>query len=282
MAAHTAGKSRRRYGIRWSSLLRPRSNRDLRRFCRLVGRMTSAVTSWAANAYLPRRWLTGLPASSRLFSRSYHNNERRWKGGIYSENKIIGWGSLVSSPRELATAGPFEPSGPELPIEFLRVSGDGRLTLVIDERYGSICSTYSADSSFASLPDAMENLRRREGMRSLKAVGFVNGEQNAESPTARRRHLKTLRVVREWLKSSGGDAVIWTALESNFETCTKRQFSTDTAIWYLESLEPEDLNRALDYIRSAPQEVRTPLRGKAAQKWPKAVSQSDCRSDCAV
>jgi hypothetical protein len=109
-------------------------------------------------------------------------------------------------------------------------------------------------------------------MRSLKKVGFVKREENAEGTTARQRHLQTLGVIREWLKSSGGDAVIWTALESNFEACTKKQFSTDTAIRYLEGLSSEDLNKALNYIRNAPPEIRTPLREKVDKKWPKAVS----------
>ena len=55
---------------------------------------------------------------------------------------VLAWGSLVPEPRDLKAE--FEPNGPLLPIEFCRVSDDGRLTLVIDETFGAVCTTYSA------------------------------------------------------------------------------------------------------------------------------------------
>ena len=45
---------------------------------------------------------------------------------------VLAWGSLVWDPRELKTAVKFTPDGPLLPIEFCRISADGRLTLAID------------------------------------------------------------------------------------------------------------------------------------------------------
>ena len=50
---------------------------------------------------------------------------------------IIAWGSLVWDPRTLQIKGDWVASGPELDIEFSRVSKDGRLTLVIDPVNGS-------------------------------------------------------------------------------------------------------------------------------------------------
>jgi hypothetical protein len=49
---------------------------------------------------------------------------------------ILGWGSLIWEPRELETIGGWQMGGPVLPIEFSRVSNDGRLTLVVDEKNG--------------------------------------------------------------------------------------------------------------------------------------------------
>jgi hypothetical protein len=49
---------------------------------------------------------------------------------------VIAWGSLVWNRGQLAVTTEFQPNGPLLPIEFSRVSGDGRLTLVIDEVWG--------------------------------------------------------------------------------------------------------------------------------------------------
>lgn len=44
---------------------------------------------------------------------------------------IPGWGSLIWNPGNLAMTGEWQPDGPMLPVEFARVSTDGRLTLVI-------------------------------------------------------------------------------------------------------------------------------------------------------
>ena len=41
---------------------------------------------------------------------------------------VLGWGSLIWDPRELKIAAKFAPNGPLLPIEFCRVSKDGRFT----------------------------------------------------------------------------------------------------------------------------------------------------------
>jgi hypothetical protein len=49
---------------------------------------------------------------------------------------ILGWGSLIWKPNGLPMSGDWKRGGPVLPIEFSRVSSDGRLTLVIDEQYG--------------------------------------------------------------------------------------------------------------------------------------------------
>ncbi len=46
---------------------------------------------------------------------------------------IIGWGSLIWDPRGLPIKCKWHKNGPELPIEFSRISQDGRLTLVIDK-----------------------------------------------------------------------------------------------------------------------------------------------------
>jgi hypothetical protein len=67
---------------------------------------------------------------------------------------ILGWGSLISKPEGDATigqkplriTGKFVPGGPSLPIEFSRISKDGRLTLVIDPIHGTPCDTFYAVS----------------------------------------------------------------------------------------------------------------------------------------
>lgn len=186
---------------------------------------------------------------------------------------VLAWGSLVWDPRELHAAAPFAPNGPLLPIEFCRVSGDGRLTLVIDEAFGIVCKTYSAPSAIQSLDEAVENLRGRERMSSAEEVGFVESSSGKQSDVAMRRHPEAIATIAAWSTANGFDAAIWTALESNFGEHGKggEPFSVTAAIRYLAKLEERDaaqFARALDYIRKAPPEIETPVRDEVAKRWP--------------
>jgi hypothetical protein len=185
---------------------------------------------------------------------------------------VIAWGSLVWDPRELKTGAAFAPNGPLLPIEFCRISADGRLTLVIDKAVGDLCRTYSAASVFTSLDTAIENLRERE-TRHAEDIGFAEPASGRQSEIAMERHPEAVASIVAWMAANGYDAAIWTALGSNFDEWDKagEPFSVTAAIGYLETLKGEDpaaFVRALDYIRKAPSEVETPVRDEVAKRWP--------------
>jgi hypothetical protein len=186
---------------------------------------------------------------------------------------VLAWGSLVWDPRDLRIAGKFMANGPLMPIEFCRVSDDGRLTLAIDETFGALCKTYSAPSSLESLDAARDNLCQREGMADARAIGFVEPASNAQSDLALESHPQVVATIAAWAESLGYDAAIWTALTSNFEDWGKggEPFSVSAALQYLETLEGEDpakFAQALAYIRKAPPEVETPVRDEVARRWP--------------
>ena len=174
---------------------------------------------------------------------------------------ILGWGSLIRDPRELhLKEGRFTLGGPELPLEFSRRSADGRLTLVIDEDNGMPpCATYYAISGFEVLRDAICDLQHREGTSGEKIGSLcLNGE---------RQKLPTSKVASEsisnWLSENGEavDAVIWT----NLGPTQSFSFSERAAEKYLKSLTGLCRDKALDYLKNAPREVRTPLREKMIQ-----------------
>lgn len=186
---------------------------------------------------------------------------------------VLAWGSLVWDPRELRTAGKFAADGPLLPIEFCRISADGRLTLAIDEDFGAICKTYSASSALDSLDAAIENLQAREGMADARAVGFVETASGRQSEFAAQSHPQVVATIGAWTESLGYDATIWTALKSNFGDWGKggEPFSVSAALQYLETLkgeEPAKFARAHAYIRNASPEVETPVREEVAKRWP--------------
>jgi hypothetical protein len=183
---------------------------------------------------------------------------------------VLAWGSLVWKPELLAIAAAFQPNGPLLPIEFSRISGDGRLTLVIDETSGVPCTTYTAVSAFQELGPARENMRIREGMPSQKGVGFLDLVSGTHNSAALERHPAAVKKIRAWANVNGRPTVIWTALASNFYASGKANepFSVEAAIRYLETRDAKTLRSALAYIRRAPAEIRTPVREAVEKRWP--------------
>lgn len=181
---------------------------------------------------------------------------------------ILAWGSLVWDRRELALVADFQPNGPALPIAFSRVSGDGRLTLVIDEANGNPCGTWTAISRFEDLEKAIENLRLRENMPTAAAVGFVDRRTGKRADAAVQRHPRALQTIAAWATASGHDAVIWTALGTNFREKTRRAFSVPAALDYLAALDAPTRATALAYIRKAPPQVRSLLRREVDARWP--------------
>jgi hypothetical protein len=186
---------------------------------------------------------------------------------------VLAWGSLVWDRQELQAAADFAPNGPLLPIEFCRISRDGRLTLVVDETYGAVCTTYSAPSAIETLDGAIENLRLREGAAKAEVIGFVEPASGQQSDFAAQSHPNAVAAIAAWATTNGYDAAIWTALTSNFVEPDKggEPFSVTAAIRYLEALESRDraaFTRALDTIRKAPIEVETPVRDEVNKRWP--------------
>jgi hypothetical protein len=85
------------------------------------------------------------------------------------------------------------------------------------------------------------------------------------------------------LKTSGFDAVVWTALTSNYKEKRQRDFSVDDAVNYLENFPEEARERAFDYIRKAPKEVETRLRILIRDRFAGGVSsivRSGVKTDC--
>jgi hypothetical protein len=188
------------------------------------------------------------------------------------KSAVLAWGSLVWDPCALQTTGKFMANGPLLPIEFCRVSADGRLTLAIDESFGALCKTYSAPSALESLDAARDDLCLREGMADARAIGFVEPVSGNQSDFALENHPQVVATIGAWAESIGYDAAIWTALASNFDAWGKggEPFSVSAALQYLETLESEDsakFAQALAYIRKAPPEIETPVRDEVGRRW---------------
>ena len=172
---------------------------------------------------------------------------------------IIAWGSLIWDPRLLPYREGWQLGGPVLPLEFSRVSRDGRLTLVIDGVHGVEVSTRFAISTRRVLHDAIADLRDREGT-IWKRIGFVDCKAGADSSDTFEQPEQTFQRVRGWAEQQGFDAAIWTDLPSSFKNETGEDFSVEKATAYLKRLPKSARKVAIEYIQKAPCEVETPLR----------------------
>ena len=147
---------------------------------------------------------------------------------------MVGWGSLIWDPRELPVRSSWLSDGPELPIEFARVASDGRLTLVLLDGVADV-RTLWARMSGGNLEEAREQLARRE--RAAPAhIGSLDHAGGGHPGSIRDASLSR---VASWLSDHQLEAVIWTALPSNFEDRTGRPLSVDAAVRHVQQL-PDD------------------------------------------
>jgi hypothetical protein len=171
---------------------------------------------------------------------------------------FLGWGSLIRDPQDLRIKGKWQNDGPFLPIEFMRLSSGGRITLVIYPTAEEV-QTLWVYADFEDLDDAIENLRARE-VTLTERIGF------ATIPDCTSRcwgDLEILERILEWGKKKGLDAVVWTGLRENsekFKENTGMEMNEDNIIKYLKSLKGENLEKAREYIQKTPDQINTKLR----------------------
>lgn len=177
---------------------------------------------------------------------------------------ILGWGSLVWDQRELPTKGDWKDGGPSLPIEFSRVSKDGRLTLVIDQENGMPTETCFVLSARLDLMDTVADLRDREGTVS-KRIGFLNTRDGTKSIDKYADQEDVFQIIQSWAEKKNIDAVVWTALLSQFKEQTGNEFSVEHAICHVKSLPKSARKIAIEYIVNAPSCIKTPFRDRSEE-----------------
>lgn len=161
----------------------------------------------------------------------------------------LGWGSLIWKPDALELASEWFKDGPQLPIEFARVSDSGELATAICAN-AHPCKVLWAVLRAASLSAAYEALRLREqipegcndGIGVFKLGGTPNG------------------VISEWASTNGADAVIWTALLPRFEGVEGRIPSLDEAFSYPHGLTSQTRDQAFQYLSRVPAQIDTSYR----------------------
>ena len=175
----------------------------------------------------------------------------------------LGWGSLVWDPRGLPTRGGWFNDGPSAPVEFLRQSKDGRITLVIAEGVQPVRLLWAV-LDVPNIEDARSALGAREGIPARNYAKHVGAWEFSEgAPPA------TIPTLNQWAESRKVDGVVWTALPPKFRGQEGYRASADEIIAYLASLEGRESELAEHYVRNAPRQIDTPFRRsvEAALNW---------------
>ena len=173
---------------------------------------------------------------------------------------ILGWGSLIWDPRELAVyENDWIYDGPILPIEFARISSDGRLTLVITEN-GTEVKTFAAISNiYTNLDDMIENLRKREKCKK-EHIGYYIKETDTFYP----EDFKFKENIRSWAIHHKITITLWTNLPEKWEYENEEKqiikISPEERIDYLKNLTGEKRIETEKYIRKTPVAINTKYR----------------------
>jgi hypothetical protein len=181
---------------------------------------------------------------------------------------VLGWGSLIWCPGNLKIKSRWRLNGPALPIEFARISQDGRLTLVIHP--GSADQpTYWALSEFTTVDQARTNLGMRENSGSAHIHYILRSGNSSDGAPE-----QIVDRVRQWLKPRRKlQAAIWTGLTTNWTDKRRRDFATGDAIDYLMQMETDGgqtqaAYRAREYLTNAPPLINTAVRAAMrARGW---------------
>ena len=173
---------------------------------------------------------------------------------------ILGWGSLLWQPKDLQFDKEigWSENGPMLPIEFARISEDGRLTLVITEDVKEV-KTYFAISNSETLEEAVLNLADRESCGRGQIGSYDKSKKNFSTKVFFENN------ILEWINNTNIDAVIWTNLGENWEVKNDNGEVIDTIVPhervdYLKNLKNHKRALAEEYIRRTPTQIKSHYR----------------------
>lgn len=169
----------------------------------------------------------------------------------------LGWGSLIWDPGDLDTSGDWCGNGPDLPVEFARESGDGRITLVLSSQ-AKPTRVLWAPMSTDSLDKAKRNLAEREGISPKNekySIGFVDAHSSE-------MHGLCASTIFEWAKQQELSGVVWTNLKCGFKKSRDVMPSVEEILRHFRSLDQAALARAKEYVTNAPAQIQTTYRSR--------------------
>lgn len=164
---------------------------------------------------------------------------------------------LLWKPERLPLGVEIARGGPVLSVEFARISGKTPLTLVsIPEAGGSTQVTCWADLAASDLEQARLELKVQEGTPNIRNIHALERGGAVVGPVS----YDVANTIREWLVRTDLDAVTWTGLEANWEQRRSDPLSGAAVVQYLREISRDKRRVAEEYIRKAPEQIRTRIR----------------------
>ena len=119
----------------------------------------------------------------------------------------------------------------KLPLNFSRISKDGRITLVIDQDNGTKGNVYYSQTDINNLNNAINILKKRENT-NKNNIGYIN----INNKRYRNKNLSNdeLDFIYKYFKIKKIDGVVWTDLSTNWYEKRDEYFSNNNAINYIE------------------------------------------------
>ncbi len=156
----------------------------------------------------------------------------------------LGWGSLLYNHKNLKIDN-WTQTEITAPLEYSRISQDGRLTLVIDDANGTKNKLWMAPTKYKNIDLAINALKLREN--TLKSgISYVNLPRKKY-----RIHNTPPKITQEivmWALKENIDVVIWTDLPSNWSAIRQNKYSTADAINYFKSMPLPTQMKIFNYI----------------------------------
>lgn len=173
---------------------------------------------------------------------------------------ILAWGSLLTNNVKFNNpiVEKWLPNGPEVKLEFSRISNDGRLTPVIDEKSAVAAPVYYGFSTENSVGKAVKAFSRLEGI-SEERISVLNAKESKANKCSE-RHAQTTQEIYNWAMENNIDAVIWNGLGRKFKEKVGSSFTVERAIAYYNSMDKKLKTAFVKYVKALPKEVKTPFR----------------------
>lgn len=167
----------------------------------------------------------------------------------------IGWGSLIWNPGNLLIQREWFKDGPFLPIEYVRQSDNGRLTLVITSNAKPVRTLWALMAT-QDIDEAKKSLAIREGR-------IKNFESIIETVTSTDETDDFVKLnIQKWMKNFDLKAAIWTNLPPRFDNTDDKEPSIQQAIDYFKLIDINKRQLAEEYIRRTPKQIDTEYRRK--------------------